>query len=275
MEERLSHPDALLVHPRAECGTGVLVLGGSSGRIDEGRARLLAEHGATALAIRWFGGEGQQPAPYEVPLEAFFEALDRLAPQCDRLAVTGLSFGAEAALLTAAHDVRVKATVAFAPSSVVWAGVDTSTDPPRQTSHWTLDGTALPFVPFADGWRADSDPPAYVGLYRQSLQDYPERIAAATIPVELIQGAVVLVAGGDDQVWPSVQFAAACSDRRAERGLATTVLALPDAGHRIRLPGEPEVTAGARMARGGSPEADARAGTLAWPAVVDALDLHD
>ncbi len=275
MEERLSHPDALLVHPQEERGTGVLVLGGSSGRIDEGRARLYASHGATALSVRWFGGDGQQPGPYEVPLETFFEALDRLAPQCDRLAISGLSFGAEAALLTAAHDQRVKATVAFAPSSVVWAGIDTGREPARQTSHWTLGGTALPYVPFVDDWEPDTDPPAYVELYRRSLHEHPGHVAAATIPVELIQGDVVLVAGGDDQVWPSVQFAASCSDRRAERGLATTVLALPDAGHRIRLPGEPEVTAGARMARGGSPEADARAGTLAWPAVVDVLDLHD
>ncbi len=80
-------------------GTGVLVLSGSSGAVEDDRARLLAAHGATALALRWFGWPGQQPAPFEVPLETFVEALDRLAGECARLAVLGTSFGAEAALL--------------------------------------------------------------------------------------------------------------------------------------------------------------------------------
>lgn len=36
--------------------TGVLVLGGSSGRVDTVRARLFANAGAHALALQWFGG---------------------------------------------------------------------------------------------------------------------------------------------------------------------------------------------------------------------------
>jgi len=274
MEETLTDPEGLLIHPDDPVGYGVLVLGGSSGRVDVGRARLLAEHGATVMAIRWFGGAGQQPGPYEVPLEIFFAALDRLAESCSRLAVVGLSFGAEAALLTSAHDDRVTATVAFAPSCVVWAGVDTSSEPARQTSHWTLGGEPLAYVPFDESWEPDTDPPAYVGLYRQSLRTYADRVVAATIPVERMAGTVVLVAGGEDKVWPSVEFAASCSNRRAEHRLPTTVITSRDAGHRVILPGEEEVTAGARMARGGTREADAHLGRLAWPAVVDALDLR-
>ncbi|TWP36091.1 acyl-CoA thioester hydrolase/BAAT C-terminal domain-containing protein [Leekyejoonella antrihumi] len=274
MEETLRDPEGLLVHPAEPGGCGVLVLGGSSGRIDHGRARVLAAHGATAMAIRWFDGPGLQPEPYEVPLELFFGALDRLAPMCDRLAVVGLSFGAEAALLTSAHDRRVTATIGFAPSSVVWAGVDTSHQPTRQTSQWTLGGKPTAYVPFDERWEPDSDPPAYAECYRQSLRTYADCVPAATIPVERIAGSVVLVAGGDDQVWPSVQFAAACSDRRAEHGLPTTVITDRSAGHRVTLPGESEVVAGARMARGGTPEANAHLGRLAWPAIVAALDLH-
>lgn len=53
--------------PDEHCGTGVLVLAGSSARVERDRAALLARHGAVSLSIRWFGGAGQRPAPHEVP----------------------------------------------------------------------------------------------------------------------------------------------------------------------------------------------------------------
>lgn len=64
-------------------GTGVLVLAGSSGRLDTGRADALAAAGATALAMRWFGGAGQPTTPCEIPLETFIQALDLIAAECD------------------------------------------------------------------------------------------------------------------------------------------------------------------------------------------------
>ena len=211
MEQSLERPEGVLVAPHEPCGTGVLVLAGSSGRVEAERARLFARHGALALSIRWFGGEGQQPDTYEVPLELFFGALDRLAPSCDRLAVVGSSFGAEAALLTAVHDGRVDAVVALAPSPVVWAGVAPTEDGEgvRQTSHWTLGGAALPFVPLVDDWAPDQTPPAFRGLYVESLASQPQAAADAAIPVERIGGEVLVVGGEDDQVWPGAEFARA------------------------------------------------------------------
>lgn len=258
---------SVLVEPDRPSGTGVLVLAGSSGRVDEQRARLLAREGALVMSIRWFGGAGQRPGPFEVPLETFVSALDRLQPRCDRLSIVGTSFGAEAALLTAAHDDRVAACAAFAPSSVVWAGVDGA----RQTSHWTLGGVPLPFVPFVGDWVPDSDPPAYRSLYERSLAADPAVSAAATIPVEHIRGSVLLVAGGDDQVWPAVTFAEQVAERRAAHGLATEVVTHPGAGHRTVLPGEEPVVGGQRMARGGSTAADAELGEMCWPSLVRLL----
>ena len=276
MEQELREPEGLMVQPENPCGTGVLVLAGSSGRVDVDRARLLARHGATALSVRWFGGDGQQPGPYEVPLETFSDALDRLASRCDRLAVVGTSFGAEAALLTAVHDDRVDAVVAFAPTPVVWAGV--ATDGPdgasRQTSHWTLDGIPLPFVPFLESWEPDRDPPAFRDCYRQSLDAHPDDARAAAIKAERIRGDVVTVAGEDDQVWPGADFARDLAARRTEHGLETTVVTHRHAGHRTVLPGEPVVTAGQHMARGGTAEADAELGRQAWPHLVSVLRLH-
>ncbi len=277
IEHRLSHPEGVLFRPDGPCGTGVLVLGGSSGRVDDERARLLAGHGALSMSVRWFGGESQQPAPYEVPLEQLTSCLDALAGEVERLAVVGVSFGAEAALLLATRDPRIAAVVAFAPSSVVWAGVavDGPGGEPRQTSHWSSAGAPLPFVPFSETWEPDTDPPAFRGLYATSLAERPDLAAEAAIPVELVDGDVVLVAGGDDQVWPSVDFARSIAARRTDHGLTTTVVVHEDAGHRTVLPGESPVVAGQVMRRGGTPEADAELGRRAWPEVVRALHLRD
>ncbi|WP_200954433.1 MULTISPECIES: alpha/beta fold hydrolase [unclassified Nocardioides] len=260
-------PESAWFEPEHPTGRGALVVAGSSGRLDEQRARLLAGLGAVALTIRWFGGPGQQPGPFEVPLETFDRALDQLAERCERLAIVGTSFGAEAALLTAAYDERVSACVAFAPTPVVWAGYDG----PRETSHWTRAGSAVPFVPFADDWSPDEDPPAYRSLYERSLAVHGDEVAGAVIEVERIRGDLVLVAGGDDRVWPSAWFADRIADRRRQHGLETTVVTHPAAGHRTVLPGERAVEAGQVMQRGGTPEADAALGDLCWPHVVRAL----
>lgn len=260
-------PEHAWFEPARPTGWGVLVLAGSSGRLDHQRAQVVAGLGARALTIRWFGGPGQQPAPFEVPLETFDHALDRLARRCDRLAIFGTSFGAEAALLTAAHDERVSACIAFAPTSVVWAGYDGS----RETSHWTRDGSPVPFVPFAADWVPDEDPPAYCSYYERSLVTAPEAAGRAAIEVERIRGDVVLVAGGDDRVWPSVRFADEIAVRRLRAGHQTVVVTDPVAGHRTVLPGETTVEAGQRMQRGGTAAADAALGERCWPEIVRAL----
>lgn len=249
------------LHPN---GVGVLVLAGSSGRVDADRARLLASTGAVTESIQWVGGPGQQPAPFEVPLEVFQARIAALAAHGDRVVVVGTSFGAEAALLVASVTPAVAAVAAFAPSQVIWAGVRPDG---TQTSHWTVGGVPVPFVPLAEDWEPGSDPPAFIGHFQRSLDAVsPEQRAAATIAVERIPE-VVLVAGGDDQVWPSVDAAQAIAARRLAAGRHTEVVSLAGAGHRTILPGEPEVSAGMRMARGGTPEADRALGAMAWPAV--------
>jgi len=58
----LSGPEGVWVEPVSGARTGVLVLAGSSGSVDERRATWLAERGAAAASIRWFGGQGQPPS---------------------------------------------------------------------------------------------------------------------------------------------------------------------------------------------------------------------
>lgn len=247
--------------PRIATATGVLVLAGSSGRADESRAHLLALQGAVAESIQWFGGPGQHEGPWEIAIETFLERVDDLARDCDRIVIVGTSFGAEAALLTGSISNRVSAVAAFAPSDVVWTGVSADG---RMTSRWTKQGCPLPHVPFIEYWEPASDPPAFVDLYRASRRRFAGTVVNAQIPVERIPE-VLVVAGGNDQVWPSTEHAQAIVDRRAAHGLPTTVITDPDAGHRTVLPGEPTFSGGMRIARGGTETTDRRLGTAAWP----------
>ncbi|MFK4086715.1 alpha/beta fold hydrolase [Kribbella sp. NPDC020789] len=235
--------------------TGVLLLHGSSGTPDLERARILETAGYDVLAPAW-------PVRSELALEAF--PLDELEDRNERIVVMGSSWGAEAALLLGALDERVAAVVAFAPSAYVWGRVE---EDGSQRSAWTWRGVPVPFVRFDPDWRPDQDPPSYTGLYRQSLRTAAD-VDAARIPVEQIKD-VLLIAGGDDKVWPAVEFAEEIVRRRG--ALPTRLVVGAAAGHRAVLPGESPKTAGQRMARGGTEAADRELGARAWPEILDVL----
>jgi alpha-beta hydrolase superfamily lysophospholipase len=220
----------------------------------------------------------QPPGICEVPLETFAPALDRLASISDHLCLIGTSKGAEAALLLASRDTRIRAVAGLSPSAVVWANIGPGSQEPtaQGRSSWSADGHPLPFVPYDPAWipTTVSGLPSYRGLYEQSLATFAERVPAATIPVEQITADVLLAAGGDDQVWSSARFAQQIRDRRSAHRLATDVITVSAAGHRLFLPGEPvNLAGGMAMARGGSPAADAALGQRVWPALLQLLRL--
>jgi uncharacterized protein len=255
----------------------VLVLAGSSGRVDVDRARLLAQHGALALALRWFGGDDQPPGICEVPIETFTRALDLLQQRAPgaRLGIVGISKAAEAALLTASLDDRVDAVVALAPSHVVWANVgpgpDGATYPYR--SSWAWRGEPLPFVPYDESWQPGPPPVAHAELYRRSVAADPMATAAAIIDANAARADLLLVAGRDDRMWPALDHALVIEGARRAAGRQVELVSAPDAGHRILFPGEPDLPPSGAYQYGGSPGADRALGALAWPRVVELLGL--
>ncbi|MBY3171629.1 acyl-CoA thioester hydrolase/BAAT C-terminal domain-containing protein [Rhizobium laguerreae] len=255
--------------------TGVIVLSGSSGRVDVDRAALFARAGASALAPRWFGAAGQSPGICEIPLETFFSSIDYLISRgCQRTIFVGTSKGAEAALLTAAYDERVSAVIAFSPTSVVWGNIGPGKDgvawPER--SSWSLKGLPLDFVPAVSAWeRGNRDGLiSYRALFEQSLSANPAAVQRAQIPIEKTAADIILVAGGDDALWPSDMFALELSRRRNEYGMPASLVVDNEAGHRILLPGE-NMPRSTLYAHGGSDEADARLGEAAWREIVKLL----
>ncbi|HEY1176035.1 MAG TPA: acyl-CoA thioester hydrolase/BAAT C-terminal domain-containing protein [Phytomonospora sp.] len=278
-ERELTRPwEGLLAVPADGAGAGVLVLAGSSGRVDRERARILARQGFAALAIRWFGGPGQAPGICEIPLETFTDAIDLLVTGgAERVGVLGVSKGAEAALLTAVHDPRVDLAVALSPSSRVWSNAGPGTDGRSrpQRSSWTWRGNPLPFAPMDDSWPAAnraSGPVAIRGWYELSERSRPRPSAA--IPVERARADVLLVAGGDDAMWPSLRYARELAERRRAAGTPVRLLSRSDAGHRPRLPGEAALPDSPDYLYGGTAEADALLGAAAWPHILAGLRGH-
>lgn len=260
-ETRDEPPEGLIVEGGRD--VGVLVLSGSSGRVEADRCRLLAAQGMTALSYRWFGD-----ALDLLPLESFADHLALLHERCERLAVIGTSRGAEAALLLGALHPEIDAVVGVSPSDVAWAAL--SEERPQRSS-WTLAGEPLPFIPYDDSFPTEGEPPAYVEMYCHSLELYADRVPAARIPVERIGGEVLLTAGEDDLLWPAALFADLVRRRRAVAGLATAVVSHPEAGHRVVLPGETPAPARTDLAHGGTPAADAELGARVWPVLLRAL----
>jgi hypothetical protein len=278
LERELTDPwEGVVAAPVGGSDVGVLVLAGSSGRIERERARILARQGMTAVSIRWFGGPGQSPGICEIPLETFTAAVDFLRLNgAERIGILGTSKGAEAALLTAVEDVRVDLVIAVSPTSRVWCNVGPGRDGVHRPyrSSWTWRGQGLPFVPLDDSWapaQAEGGPVAIRGWYELSERTFAELLPSAEIPVEVARADLLLVAGGDDAMWPSLAFAEQLAQRRRSAGASVRLIARHDAGHRPRFPGESPASASTRYEYGGTPEADALLGAAAWPHVLDAL----
>jgi uncharacterized protein len=190
----------------------VVVWGGSEGGLgySPADAALLASHGIPALALAYFDEPGLPCSLSGIPLGYFVKAIDwlRSQPQVDpgRVWIEAISRGTEAELLVAAHwPALVHGIVAAVPSSVVYGSVRGQCRP-ASASSWTLNGHPLAIAPFTgtptfnpDG--SVSDRSAFLaGLAAPGT-------AAARIPIERFKGAVMLISGADDQLWPSNVYA--------------------------------------------------------------------
>ncbi|WIM68522.1 acyl-CoA thioester hydrolase/BAAT C-terminal domain-containing protein [Corynebacterium breve] len=236
--------DGLLAnyYPAEANSPAILVLGGSEGGLSGGTdaiAQTLNDEGFTTMALSYYGAADQPQIMENLPLEYFDTALSWLSEQPevnpDAVGIFGGSKGAEAALLIASRDTSIKATVAAAPSHVVWAGIDMAKPwaMAKLGSTWSADGEPLPYVPY--GGQPSSREIA--DMYRASLVAAPDAEEKAVIPVENSAGPVLMTCGEDDTLWPACDMARKVEARAKEHGgPEVTVLAYPDAGHLVQGP---------------------------------------
>ncbi len=264
----------------------VVLWGGSEGGVSTTlpHAALLASHGIPALALAYFDEPGLPCSLADIPLEYFQRAVRwlRSQPQVDpgRVWVMSGSRGSEAALLVAAHwPDLVHGVIASAPSSEVYQSY-----PGQCTSQvraaWTLGGRPLTYAPTVSADLAYhpnesvSAAPSFLG----GLNAPAAR--AARIPVWKIKGPVMLLSGGDDQLWPSETYAARIMASLRADPSAHVHLNYPAAGHIVlAIPYTPTLTEqllpnGQTELLGGTPATNDAANQSDWPAAIDFIKSH-
>jgi dienelactone hydrolase len=263
----------------------VIAVGGSAPGIFALPALPFAAHGIATLALAYFGMEQLPRELKGIPLEYFRRAIQWLARREEirpgTLGIAGGSRGGELALLIAATYPEIKAAVGWAPSGVLYAGLSRNAEAP--VAAWRHEGRDLPFARFD---------PAAVDWHRRPIRFTPGFVAglsdtaatlAAEIPVERINGPVLLISGSDDQVWPASLLAEIAVRRLRERSHPFPVehLCYEGAGHGIMPPlpypssGETHFVhpvTGYDFDLGGTPELNAKASADSWGRIVRFFD---
>lgn len=264
-------PDLVADYFAAEGGPSagaVIVLGGSEGGLRGSRAlaRRLSADGFDAIAVSYFGEAGQSARLDLVPIEPVARAREWLESRPGhggRIAVMGVSKGAELALLTASRDPRIGAVVVGVPSNVVWQGIDQTGAPTG--SSWTSEGEPLVYAPY-DFSRG------FVSIFKLYDDSLPLASPEAEIPVERIAGPVLMVSGAADSLWPSAEMARRVEARLTARGFAhpVTNLVFADAGHAVFGPPVERDAPGLERALtvGGTLDGLVDARRQAWPQVL-------
>jgi dienelactone hydrolase len=283
----LFYPSASSPHPT------IIALGGAAGGLREGGAEVLASQGFAALALAYFRMDPLPRELVEIPLEYFERAITWLKSQpevdANRMGVVGNSKGGELALLLGAtYPEDIKVVVGYAPSGIVWQGIpfDREAYYGGARSPWSLRGEPVPFARFARpgipemvrmvGFYLGRQPIVGRIFYERALDD-ETAISAASIAVEKINGAVLVVSGTADQMWPSTYFSEMVIERLKahDHPFPYEHLRYKGAGHMITLPkAEPEFTWSERYEVGGSYEANEFANTDSWPRVLNFLERH-
>ena len=196
----------------------VVILGGSEGGLPwSWIASAFAPEGIATLSIALFDHPGLPDRLLELPLEQVVAGVEHLRsrPEVDgdRIWLIGISRGSEAVMLTAIeHPGLVHGVVASVPGSAAVCGL------PCDGPAWTIGGEGVPST----------------RLYGATEpRDHPD----AAIPVQDLQGRLVTICGGEDEVWPSCRHASALQERREQAGVTERDrhFAYEQAGHSVGI----------------------------------------
>jgi len=277
----------------ASPGIPVLVLAGSGGGLPDTQAALLASHGHPALAQGIFGYKDLPPTLRNIPLESFRSGARWLEQRTGarRVAVMGTSRGSEAAGLAASYFPQdFAAAVLYVPSHLSNGAIDASVH--NAGAAWTYEGKPLPVDQGeTDSNNADesvhaSTPPGFIATpyYLKTWSD-PQIATTLGIPFERMQGPVLAIGAGADEMWPSFIGAEQIRRRLAAHGKANQaeVHIYPGAGHTVSRVGSggplsPFVyhpVAKDFEATGGLPVANCEGSYDAWRTVTEFLAKVD
>jgi dienelactone hydrolase len=198
--------------------SNIIVFGGSDGGINSGRAlaRFLSGQGFGALALAYFGLPGLDRDLVRIPLEIIENAIRYLRGRSDgdpeKIGISGISRGGELTLLASSVLGDLRAAAALTPSSILWESEDIFNKAPS----FTYRGKDFPWVqcdfsPLYDDIK-NHRPFACAFVYANAMKKTGE-CEKAMIPVEKINGPVLLVSGKADLVWPAYELCLLAEER--------------------------------------------------------------
>lgn len=170
------------------------------------------DKGYAFLALGYFGAKGAPDTLDRISLEkvhaAILEAAKNPKVDKDKIAVIGGSKGGELALLLASHFNTISCVVAIVPSHVAFPGLTSH----LSTSSWTYQGQEVAYVPVSE-----ETIPALIkrdlrAAFDTMLKD-KAAVEKALIPVENINGPVLLVSATKDEMWGSTPMSEAIMER--------------------------------------------------------------
>lgn len=208
----------------------IIILGGVEGGVPwnngPGKKQIdeLVEMGYAVLCLAYYKVAGLPQSLENIPLEYFdgvFEWLARnpfVVP--GEYALFGESKGAELALLVASRNPEIKLLIATSPSSVVFQGIPNGYYLP--SSSWSSEGRPLPCVEYArfsfllarcvlTG--------EFKELFEKALTN-EQMVEKAAIPVEQINGPILLLSGKRDKILPGTFMARQIIHRLEKHGFA-------------------------------------------------------
>lgn len=267
----------------------LIVLSGSEGGFRHEQAALLASEGYVAFALAYFIHNQREytDLPHEYPskiynihLEYFKNAIDYLQQQpnvdANKIGIVGTSRGAELALLLGTVFPELCCVVAYVPNHAVQAAFGPSDHLKDETEpSWTYREKPIACSPLKVknvDWFGHKPVILKHGFVTKSAS------TDHLISVENINGPVLLISGGDDNMWPS-QIMSDLIMERLERKkhryfTDSQHINYESAGHLIMTPWWP--TSGLHAVHpvdqvdydfGGNPQADAHAGYHSWVAI--------
>lgn len=267
----------LFVPKGAKNKPGIIDLTGSAGGLNEIRPALLASHGYVTFALSYFGSESLPKTLTNIPLEYFEKAIQFLKQQegvdPNRIGIIGGSRGGELSLLVGSTYSEIKCVIGYVPSSFRCPG--------EEGAAWTFKGEPLPFISTAGDMqllteiqkKAASGEAVNFTPWFESVIRNRDELRDSEIPVEKINGPILLISGQDDKIWPSAQLSEIAVQRLKANGFDHKIMHLtyPDAGHRIGPPFKPTTTLeavhpvnGVLMKLGGTAAGNAHACADSW-----------
>lgn len=212
-----------LFTPEKDTEKVVIVLTGTDGGIENAKtiARIFCDNGYAALAVGYWKVKGISRTLSLIPIEYIENAVKWLKEynnhQFKKIGIYGFSKGAEFALLSASQIPDISCVIVVVPSCYVYEGIGHAKIS-SSSSSWTYGGKPLPYVSMkgCGGFK----------FFKRILKEKEFKMAFryeealknnipvdAEIPVEQINGRILLLSVSNDDIWFSKKACEVITER--------------------------------------------------------------